>query len=230
MLRVTETIPPDGLALSAGTSPTAHRTRKRRLGLQSLRSCASVPPMRMPRSLPALMTWRSSPSPRSTGNGPGGGIALALLVAALAGCAHPAGNLAVAAARGLDGRSVALARPGKVVLVDFWATWCEPCKVALPLYRKLYLDLRERGFEVVAVSVDDGDEAVRSFLAREPLPFTVLRDPGGTLAESLAIVQMPTSFLLGRDGATRARLDGFEPGAEAALRKKVEALLDERGR
>ena len=159
-----------------------------------------------------------------------GGAGLALLILLLAGCAHPKGNLAVAVARGLDGRPAALARPGKVVLVDFWATWCEPCKVALPLYRKLYLDLRDRGFEVVAVSVDGGDEAVRSFLAREPLPFTVLRDPGGALAESLAIVQMPTSFLLGRDGATRARLDGFAPGAEAALRRRVEALLDEPAR
>ncbi len=133
-----------------------------------------------------------------------------------------------AAARDLDGRSSPLARPGKVVLVDFWATWCEPCKVALPLYRKLYGELRDRGFEVVAISVDNGDDAVRAFLAREPLPFTVLRDPGGSLAESLSVAQMPTSFLLGRDGRMRARVDGFDPAAEPALRKKIEALLDER--
>ncbi len=150
-----------------------------------------------------------------------------LLLGALLGCAHPAASLQTASARDLDGRVALLARPGKVVLVDFWATWCEPCKVALPLYRKLYGELRDRGFEVVAVSVDDGDEAVRAFLAREPLPFPVLRDPGGTLAESLSVAEMPTSFVLGRDGRVRARHDGFDSGVEPALRRQLEALLKE---
>ena len=150
------------------------------------------------------------------------------LCLALPGCAHPAASLRTAVARDLDGRGAAIARPGKVVLIDFWATWCEPCKVALPLYRDLYLALRDRGFEVVAVSVDDGDAAVRAFLARQPLPFAVLRDPGGALAEGLSVTEMPTRFLLGRDGSVRARVDGFKPAETAALRGQVEALLDER--
>jgi peroxiredoxin len=174
------------------------------------------------------MLRRCASVPEVSGTRESGGCARWILLLALAGCAHATGSLPVAVARGLDGRSEAIARPGKVVLVDFWATWCAPCKVALPLYRDLYLDLRARGFEVVAVSVDNGDEEVRAFLQREPLPFTVLRDPGGVLAESLGVTQMPTSFLLGRDGRTRARLDGFEPGAEPALRKQIEALLAER--
>lgn len=145
----------------------------------------------------------------------------------LVGCAHSAASLRTATARDLDGRAAPLARPGKVVLLDFWAAWCEPCKVALPLYRKLYGELRARGFEVVAVSEDDGDEAVRAFLAREPLPFPVLRDPGGALAESLSVVELPTSFVLGRDGRVRARHNGFVASVEPALRRELEALLGE---
>jgi cytochrome c biogenesis protein CcmG/thiol:disulfide interchange protein DsbE len=154
-----------------------------------------------------------------------GPLSAALL---LLGCAHPAARVQTAGARDLSGQPAALARPGQVVLVDFWATWCEPCRVALPIYAQLYRELRGRGLEVIAVSVDDGDAEVVQFLKAAPLPFTVLRDPGGALAESLGVEQMPTSLLVGRDGRERARRSGFAPGSEQALRAQLEVLLAER--
>lgn len=149
-----------------------------------------------------------------------------LLLALVLSCAHPkAEGITSESLRDLQGKLAPVAVAGKVVLLDFWATWCEPCKTALPTYSKLYGDLRARGFEVVAVSVDDDDADVKAFLAARPLPFTVLRDPGGAFAERMGVSLMPTSFLLGKDGKVVSRHDGFDGDTEAALRKQIAAII-----
>jgi len=128
--------------------------------------------------------------------------------------------------KSLDGRDFRLDDlRGRVVLVDFWATWCEPCKLSLPFYATLDRDLRARGLSVVAVSTDDRDDEVRAFLARMPLPYTIARDPRGQVAESMGVQMIPTTLLLDRGGAVRLRKQGFSPGDEPALRRTIENLL-----
>jgi peroxiredoxin len=92
---------------------------------------------------------------------------------------------------------------GKVVLVDFWATWCRPCVAEIPAIRAQYEKYHAAGFEVVGVSLDDDQEAVQAFVAEQDLPWPVIldsRDPQASLAEKYGIEAIPALFLLGRDG------------------------------
>jgi cytochrome c biogenesis protein CcmG, thiol:disulfide interchange protein DsbE len=156
-----------------------------------------------------------------------------LLCVLLSACAHApplpsSEKLGGLSLPDLEGRRVRLDQfRGKVVLLDFWATWCVPCRRSLPFYRSLQEEMRKRGFVVVAASIDGDDAAVASFLRDLPLPFLVLRDRDGSAAEGLDVRTMPTSFLLDRRGESRFRRNGFAPGDEAAVRQLVEQLLAE---
>jgi len=150
-------------------------------------------------------------------------IVRAALLIALLGCAHGPRSVVLPT---LSGQEVRLADlRGRVVLLDFWATWCEPCKLSLPFYARLQRELR--GLEVVAASTDEDDEDVRKFLAQTPLPYTIARDPAGRIADELGVELMPTTFLLDRAGNVRFRHVGAAPDSEAALRREVQQLLAE---
>jgi len=155
-----------------------------------------------------------------------GHLALVLVVV-LGGCAH-ARRPEAAVVRLLGGQERRLADfRGQVVLLDFWATWCLPCKESLPFYARLYQELRDRGFSVVAVSTDENDGEVRAFLAERPLPYLVARDPGGALAADLGVQTLPTTFLLDRQGKTRLDHRGFSRGDADRIRDRVLELLNE---
>ncbi|MCK6549898.1 TlpA family protein disulfide reductase [Myxococcota bacterium] len=119
---------------------------------------------------------------------------------------------------------------GKVVLVDIWATWCGPCAHSMPFYASLKEKLGPRGFEVVAVSVDEKDEDVARFLETRALPFVILRDPAGTLPKQLdaAVETMPTAILLGADGKVRLVHAGFVDDDKVVLEAAIEQALAER--
>jgi thiol-disulfide isomerase/thioredoxin len=125
-----------------------------------------------------------------------------------------------------DGAPPALASlRGKVVLLDFWATWCEPCKVTMPAYARLESELGPRGFAVLSVNTDTDDDRVRGFLSSTPLALRVARDPSGVYAQRLGVENLPTVFLLDRNGTARFRFDGVKPDHEARVRAAVEELL-----
>jgi thiol-disulfide isomerase/thioredoxin len=100
---------------------------------------------------------------------------------------------------------------GKVVLVDFWATWCGPCVAEIPAIRAHYDKYHAAGFEVVGVSLDDDPAALREFVAEKEIPWPVIldsRDPRASLADRYGIKAIPAMFLVGRDGkvvSVRAR-------------------------
>lgn len=121
-------------------------------------------------------------------------------------------------------RSSSLA--GKVVLVDFWASWCAPCKEELPALEKLYAKYRARGFEVVAINQDEDPENARKFLRRTPLSFTVVHDAKRAAANAYAPPKMPSSYLIDRRGVIRFVHAGFKASDVAKLEQEIQQLLD----
>lgn len=112
---------------------------------------------------------------------------------------------------------------GKVVLLDFWATWCGPCKESLPIYDKWQTEFGPKGLAIVAVSVDEEDAAVPAFVKDLAPNLLVLRDKSGKAAGAFDLPTMPTSFLFDRSGKLLSRHVGFERGSEETIRK---ATLD----
>ena len=117
---------------------------------------------------------------------------------------------------------------GSVVLLDVWATWCEPCRDSLPLYHDLQKEYAARGLKVYAMNVDADSTQIPKFLEETKVQIPVLLDPNAALAESkLKVRMMPTAFLIDRKGVVRYVHEGF---AEEFLQKymsEIEALLKE---
>jgi thiol-disulfide isomerase/thioredoxin len=117
---------------------------------------------------------------------------------------------------------------GKVVLVDFWASWCAPCKASFPMMAKLHRDLAARGLVVVAVGIDEKAAAADAFVKKLSPVFPTVHDQGQNLVKKVEVPTMPTSFLLGRDGKVRFVHEGFHGDrTESELRRQIEALLAE---
>jgi cytochrome c biogenesis protein CcmG, thiol:disulfide interchange protein DsbE len=116
---------------------------------------------------------------------------------------------------------------GNVVFLDVWASWCEPCKQALPAYRKMLQPFGSR-IRVYAINVDADAAKVAEYLKQMPLPFPVLFDRDGQAAEHVLKVQvMPTSFVLDRRGVIRFVHRGYSTDLPDRLRAEIEQLLAE---
>ncbi len=116
---------------------------------------------------------------------------------------------------------------GRVVLLDFWATWCDPCQKSLPVYETWQNELGGEGFAVVAVSVDKADAPVAEHAARLAPSIQVLLDPEGVAPKAMKLPGLPVAYLVGRDGVVRSRHIGFHAADAAALKAEIEALLAE---
>jgi len=116
---------------------------------------------------------------------------------------------------------------GKVVLLDFWASWCGPCREAMPAYQALHDDYAARGFSVLAVNLDEDPADGRAFLARVAVTYPVASDPQGQVAEQYRLAGMPTALLIDRRGEVRRRWVGFQDEELPQLRQAIEALLAE---
>jgi thiol-disulfide isomerase/thioredoxin len=115
---------------------------------------------------------------------------------------------------------------GKVVLVDFWASWCGPCKGSFPVLEELHKKYASQGLVVLGVNVDEKRAAMDDFLAKHPVTFPVVRDQKQELVKKASIATMPTSFLLDGEGKIRYVHSGFH-GAESEKKyvSEIEELL-----
>lgn len=162
-------------------------------------------------------------SPRRSGVGAALALILLLLAAATAEPAPPADPLAalmvqsfqepipapVLMLEAVDGRPLHLGDlKGNVVFLNFWATWCMPCRQEMPAMERLYRDYRERGLAVVAVNFKEPRDQVQAFLKQLHLTFPAVLDPGGTTALAFVVRGLPVTYLLARDGRVLWRAIG----------------------
>jgi thiol-disulfide isomerase/thioredoxin len=113
---------------------------------------------------------------------------------------------------------------GKVVLLDFWASWCEPCKKELPALAALAARLRPRGVEVVTVNIDKVQKNAEAFLRHSGVSLRVLANPDGSVADSYEPPKMPSSYLIDKKGLVRLVHAGYEPGDERELEQQLSDL------
>lgn len=114
---------------------------------------------------------------------------------------------------------------GKVVLVNFWASWCRPCQVEMPAMERLYQKLQPRGFELVAVSVDEKRKDVEDFSKRLDLTFPILLDPHKRVATIYQTFRYPESFLINRKGTLVEHYVGSRDWDAPAYVSRIERLL-----
>ena len=126
----------------------------------------------------------------------------------------------------LDGTERTLsALRGRVVLLNFWATWCKPCEDEMPAMQRLYDALGGTGFELLAVSVDEGDDEVRAFRDRLGLHFPILRDPEKKAASIYQTFRFPESWLIDADGSVVARYVGPRDWDDPVYVERIRKLI-----
>lgn len=116
---------------------------------------------------------------------------------------------------------------GKVTYVDFWASWCPPCKAAFPAMDRLYSEHKDDGFQILAISLDSTHRAMDQFVARARPSFAIVWDGEQALASDAGIEAMPTSFLVDSKGVIRKMHRGWGGSAsEKALEAEILELLE----
>jgi thiol-disulfide isomerase/thioredoxin len=127
------------------------------------------------------------------------------------------------------GKAVTLSKlRGQVVMVNFWATWCAPCRQEFPLLDQMYKKYQPMGFQLLAVNVEDDKADPDTFLKQVPVSFPVLRDLKNEVSRRYNVQAMPTTVLVDRKGQLRWLHRGYKPGDENGYLDQMRALLRER--
>jgi thiol-disulfide isomerase/thioredoxin len=116
---------------------------------------------------------------------------------------------------------------GEVVLVNFWASWCGPCRQEMPLLSELHEQYRDLGFTVLGVNVEEDTRTARKLLEDAPVSFPVLFDSDSVVSREYDVVAMPSTILVDRNGKLRYLHKGYKPGLEAVYQQQVRDLLRE---
>jgi peroxiredoxin len=157
-------------------------------------------------------------------------LALALLIAAAAAHAKVAPNTPAPdfTLRQIDGPNLRLGEQrGRVVMVNFWATWCGPCRIELPQLAKLHDKYRASGFLLLGVNIDDDPAAAKALAAKLGLPFPVLLDTAKQVVGAWDLNAMPATVLIDKDGRVRHLHRGYREGVEQTYEQQVRELLKE---
>jgi peroxiredoxin len=161
------------------------------------------------------------------------GVSRRSAVIALAAPFVPSLALASAAApdftlRSFDGRNLRLAEQrGQVVMVNFWATWCGPCRVEMPHLNKIHERYRASGFLLLGVNVDEDAGKAKTATSQWGIQFPVLHDAEKKVVRSYAVSSMPSTMIIDRDGRLRHVHKGYREGYEKQYEQQVRELLKE---
>lgn len=127
-----------------------------------------------------------------------------------------------------DGRTVSLdSLRGKVVLLNFWASWCIECRPEMPMFERLHREFAARGLSVVGINAREGIEAIRAYAKELRLTFPLVLDPKGEINAAYGVIGLPATFLIGRDGRAVARTVGPRDWESAPAKAIIQALLSE---
>ncbi|MDP9065555.1 MAG: TlpA family protein disulfide reductase [Pseudomonadota bacterium] len=154
----------------------------------------------------------------------------AAVVAAAAGGAAPGIGAPAPAFTlpALDGGQQSLSEHrGQVVLINFWATWCGPCRLEMPVLDSIYQQDKSLGFALLGISVDKTGAAVKPVLNRRPVSFPILLDATHVVSMAYHVEEMPSSVLIDRKGIVRYIHRGYQPGAEQEYLRHIGQLLKE---
>ena len=148
-------------------------------------------------------------------------FAALLAVAVLAGCstpASPASDVPQFSFSSLEGKTVAMKDLGnKVVIVDFWATWCGPCREEIPHLNELYSELKGKGLEIVGISMDtDGTDGVKDFAREFRIQYPIVMGDEKVAESFGGIIGLPTTFVIDRNGRIAKKYIGLPPAADMA--------------
>lgn len=116
---------------------------------------------------------------------------------------------------------------GHPIVLDFWASWCGPCREALPQYDKLYGELARTDFEIVAVNLDEDVADAKKFLGAHPVRYPIALGSAGAVPKLFGLIGMPTSYLVDRNGVVRLSYQGFKPQDLDTLRTTIGKLAKE---
>jgi peroxiredoxin len=159
---------------------------------------------------------------------------IAALAAAMIALALPAGSTVgsqpapVFTLANRAGGEVSLAAlKGKVVMINFWASWCGPCRQEFPALDQIYGKYKPMGFEMVGINVESEKADAEKFLGATPVSFPILFDPENKVSGSYGVSAMPTTFLVDRQGRLRWQHRAYKPGDEAKYIEQIRAMLRE---
>jgi peroxiredoxin len=127
-----------------------------------------------------------------------------------------------------DGGNIKLSEQrGNIVLINFWASWCGPCREELPAFEALYQEYQDLGVEILAINVDDEAEKANVLLQDIEVSFPVLFDTSGEVSELYDVSAMPTTVIVDRDGNVRVLHPGYRKGDEKKYEKAIKLLMRE---
>ena len=129
-----------------------------------------------------------------------------------------------------DGNTVSLSDlKGQVVLINFWATWCGPCRKEMPLLEQLHARYEPLGFKLLGVNVEEGNVNAEAFLTETPVTFPILFDPENQVSKLYDVSAMPSTVLVDRQGNMRYLHHGYQDGYENIYQDQIRQLVRERG-
>lgn len=153
-------------------------------------------------------------------------IVIAMTVSASAWAAEEGKPAPDFTLKALDGSNIKLNElRGTVVLVNFWASWCGPCRTEMPLLDDLYGEYRDYGFTVLGINLDEERSQAMKLLDKVPVSFPVLFDPDNSTSETYAVDAMPTTVLIDRNGVVRHHHRGYKEGYMEKYEEQVKALV-----
>jgi cytochrome c biogenesis protein CcmG/thiol:disulfide interchange protein DsbE len=128
----------------------------------------------------------------------------------------------------VDGRRLSLVSlRGKVVLLNFWATWCQECRPEMPMFERLHREFGAQELSVIGINAREGTPAIHQYAKELRLTFPLVLDPKGEINAAYGVIGLPTTFLVGRDGRAVARAVGPREWASAPAKAIIQALLSE---
>jgi peroxiredoxin len=126
----------------------------------------------------------------------------------------------------VDGKTVSLAQfKGDVVMINFWASWCGPCRQEMPLLDSIYKQYKDMGFVLLGVNVEPDAHSANAWLSKTPVSYPILYDPKSQVSQLYQVQAMPTTVIVDRQGIVRFVHNGYVPGDENQYMNSIRALI-----